>query len=100
MPNQEVVLTESEDALISQLVASGKYRDADEVISAGLRLLEGAAPAQVDLRPSLKDGLSQTGRKKTAAGETAIKLWRMAPEIPPASTEKAPRAGPAQDIRD
>ncbi len=40
MPTRNVVLTDHQAALIEQLVASGRYQNASEVLRAGLRLLE------------------------------------------------------------
>lgn len=40
MPTRKVVLTEHHEELIDHLVKSGCYRNASEVISEGLRLIE------------------------------------------------------------
>lgn len=40
MPKLKVDLTEHQEELIENLVASGRYRDAGEVLRAGIRLLE------------------------------------------------------------
>ena len=39
MPTRNVVLTDHQARLVEQLVASGRYQNASEVIRAGLRLL-------------------------------------------------------------
>ena len=40
MPTRNVVLTEYQAALVSSLVASGRYQNASEVMREGLRLVE------------------------------------------------------------
>ncbi len=40
MPTRNVVLTERHETLISQLVGSGRYQNASEVLREGLRLVE------------------------------------------------------------
>lgn len=40
MPIRRVVLTDQQEALVSMLVSSGRYRDADEVLLDGLRMIE------------------------------------------------------------
>ena len=40
MATRNVVLTETQSALIDRLVASGRYQNASEVMREGLRLLE------------------------------------------------------------
>ena len=40
MPTLKVDLTEHQEEMIGSLVASGRYRDAGEVLRAGIRLLE------------------------------------------------------------
>ena len=40
MPTRNVVLTESQNALIETLVQSGRYQNASEVLREGLRMVE------------------------------------------------------------
>lgn len=40
MPTQTVVLTEHQEEIIENLVRSGEYRDASEVVAEGLHLIE------------------------------------------------------------
>jgi len=40
MPTRNVNLTERYDQLVDSLIASGRYKNASEVVRAGLRLLE------------------------------------------------------------
>lgn len=39
MPIRHVLLTDQQDALVSALVSSGRYRDAGEVLRAGLKMI-------------------------------------------------------------
>jgi len=39
MPIRQVLLNDQQDALVSALVSSGRYRDADEVLLAGLKMI-------------------------------------------------------------
>ncbi len=41
MPTRNVVLTDHQANLVEQLVASGRYQNASEVLREGLRLVEG-----------------------------------------------------------
>jgi antitoxin ParD1/3/4 len=41
MPTRNVVLTDHHERVISDLVASGRYQNASEVLREGLRLIEG-----------------------------------------------------------
>ena len=75
MATKNVVLTESQAALIDRLVASGRYQNASEALRAGLRLLE-QEEAQLDvLRGRLESGLAQARRGDLAegSGEDAIR---------------------------
>ncbi|HYC03754.1 MAG TPA: type II toxin-antitoxin system ParD family antitoxin [Azospirillaceae bacterium] len=40
MPTRNVVLTDHQEALIAELVASGRYQNASEVLREGIRLIE------------------------------------------------------------
>jgi len=40
MPTRNVVLTERHEALINELLASGRYQNASEILRDGLRLIE------------------------------------------------------------
>lgn len=75
MATRNVVLTESQSALVDRLVASGRYQNASEALRVGLRLLE-REEAQLDaLRARLDTGLDQVRRGDLAegSGEEAIR---------------------------
>ncbi len=75
MATRNVVLTETQSALVDRLVASGRYQNASEALRAGLRLLE-REEAQLDaLRARLEAGLDQARRGDLAegSGEDAIR---------------------------
>jgi antitoxin ParD1/3/4 len=75
MATRNVVLTESQSALVDRLVATGRYQNASEALRAGLRLLE-SEEAQLDaLRARLETSLDQARRGDLAegSGEDAIR---------------------------
>jgi antitoxin ParD1/3/4 len=75
MATRNIVLTESQSALVDRLVATGRYQNASEALRAGLRLLE-SEEAQLDgLRARLETGLDQARRGDLAegSGEDAIR---------------------------
>ncbi len=75
MATRNVVLTESQSAMVDRLVASGRYQNASEALRAGLRLLE-REEAQLDaLRARLETGLDEARRGDLAegSGEDAIR---------------------------
>ncbi len=75
MATRNVVLTETQPALVDHLVASGRYQNASEALRAGLRLLEREEAELGDLRARLTTGLEQTRRYDLAegSGEDAIR---------------------------
>ena len=66
-------LTEAQEALVRDLVASGRYPDASAVIEDGLDLLRREAGDVASLRALLEERLAgpfedlETGRRRTAA---------------------------------
>ena len=48
MPTRNVQLTDHEESFVENLVASGRYADASEVLRAGLRLLEREASVDAE----------------------------------------------------
>jgi len=75
MVTRNVVLTDTQSALIDHLVASGRYQNASEALRAGLRLLEREEAEFQDLRRRLTVGLEQARRGDLAdgSGEEAIR---------------------------
>ena len=75
MGTRNVVLTDSQSALIDQLVASGRYQNASEALRAGLRLLEREEAELGTLSDRLSSGLAEARRGELAAGsgEEAIR---------------------------
>ena len=72
MPTRNVVLSEPQEGLIHDLVETGRYQNASEVIRAGLRLLEDHEAALQDVRAGLIEGLRQAAAGETVEGEAAI----------------------------
>ena len=62
MVTRNVVLTDSQSALVDQLITSGRYQNASEALRAGLRLLEREEAEFQDLRSRLMVGLDQARR--------------------------------------
>jgi antitoxin ParD1/3/4 len=75
MGTRNVVLTDSQSALVDQLVASGRYQNASEALRAGLRLLEREEAEICDLRSRLTSSLDEAHRGEFAdgSGEEAIR---------------------------
>ena len=72
MAMQSVVLTDSQEKFVGELVASGRFRDASEVLREGLRLLEARiAGEQTEIqtiRSGLRESLGQEARGEFAEG--------------------------------
>jgi antitoxin ParD1/3/4 len=79
MPTRNVVLTDSQDTFVSDLIESGRYKSASEVMRDGLRLLEDRTElrgAELEfLREGLLAGITQADAKDFAegTGEEAVK---------------------------
>ena len=75
MGTRNVVLTDTQSALVDQLVASGRYQNASEALRAGLRLLEREEAELGDLRARLASGLveARQGELADGSGEAAIR---------------------------
>jgi antitoxin ParD1/3/4 len=75
MATRNVVLTDTQSALVDRLVASGRYQNASEALRAGLRLLEREEAEFSELQARLRDGLDQARRGDLAegSGEDAIR---------------------------
>lgn len=72
MPTRNVVLSEPQADLVRELVDSGRYQNASEVIRAGLRLLEDHEAALQEVRAGLREGLAQAAQGETLDGKAAI----------------------------
>ncbi len=77
MPTRNVVLTDHQALLVEQLVSSGRYQNASEVLREGLRLVEQREAEDASrleaLRSAVRVGISdiEMGRYKTFdSGET------------------------------
>ena len=75
MATRNVVLTDTQSALVDRLVTSGRYQNASEALRAGLRLLEREEAELGDLRARLTTGLEQARRGDLAegSGEDAVR---------------------------
>lgn len=75
MAARNVVLTDSQSALVDRLVASGRYQNDSEALRAGLRLLECEEVELDELRSRLAAGIDQARRGLLAegSGEDAIR---------------------------
>ncbi len=75
MVTRNVVLTESQDQLVQNLVASGRYQNASEALRAGLRLLEREEAGLESLKQGLQEGVAQAqaGDLVEGSGSDAIR---------------------------
>jgi antitoxin ParD1/3/4 len=71
MPTRNVVLTDHQSALIEQLVTSGRYQNASEVLREGLRLIE-ARDAEEQARLEALRNAVQVGIDDIEAGRFRI----------------------------
>ncbi|NBC34736.1 MAG: type II toxin-antitoxin system ParD family antitoxin [Alphaproteobacteria bacterium] len=68
MPNRNVELTDHQDRLVTDLVASGRYRDAEEVLREGLRLVEAREKEDAARLEALRDA-ARLGIESLERGE-------------------------------
>jgi antitoxin ParD1/3/4 len=75
MPTRNVVLTDSQTAMIDRLIADGRYQNASEALRAGLRLLERDEAEMTTLSTRLAAGLEEarSGVLAEGSGEDAIR---------------------------
>ena len=76
MVTRNVVLTDTQDALVQGLVASGRYQNVSEAMRAGLRLLEQEEAETAALRDRLAEGLRQADAAELADGDAASVVRR------------------------
>ena len=76
MVTRNVVLTESQDQLVQDLVASGRYQNASEALRAGLRLLEQEEAGLESLKQGLQKGLAQAQAGDLAEGSGSNAIHR------------------------
>jgi antitoxin ParD1/3/4 len=67
MPTRNVVLTEHHESIIDQLVKSGRYQNASEVLREGLRLVEQREAEDAAKLKALRDAV-QVGLDSVAEG--------------------------------
>ncbi len=72
MPTRNVVLTEQQEILVRQLVETGRYQNASEVLRDGLRLLEDRVKRReaelADISAGVIAGFDQIERGEFAEG--------------------------------
>jgi antitoxin ParD1/3/4 len=76
MVTRNVVLTESQDQLVQNLVASGRYQNASEALRAGLRLLEREEAGLESLKQGLQEGVAQAQAGDLAEGRGSDAIRR------------------------
>ncbi len=76
MATRNISLTEAQDNFVGELISSGRYRSASEVLRDGLRLLGDAMARReaelADIRNGIAEGLAQERRGELIDGEVAI----------------------------
>jgi len=79
MPTRNVVLTDHQTSLVEQLVASGRYQNASEVLREGLRLVEQREAEDAyrleALRSAVQFGIDDiaTGKFKTFENKESLR---------------------------
>ena len=76
MATRNVVLTETQSALVDRLVASGRYQNASEAMRAGLRLLEREEAELGALRDLLAESDEAALREKLRESQAARAGWK------------------------
>jgi antitoxin ParD1/3/4 len=93
MPTRNVVLTDKQAELIEQLVESGRYQNASEVLREGIRLLERRELEDAARLEALRGALDEA-EAAVAAGD----LYDYSPAIFDTVDEEEP-VGASQDSR-
>ena len=83
MPTRNVVLTDHQATLVEELVTSGRYQNASEVLREGLRLVEQREAEDAyrleALRTAVQSGIAdiEAGRFKTFDSKESLRLHLM-----------------------
>ncbi|MBS0562911.1 MAG: type II toxin-antitoxin system ParD family antitoxin [Proteobacteria bacterium] len=81
MPTRNVVITDHQSAFIDEMVASGRYQNASEVLRAGLRLIEREEEEWAEVRAGVLEGLEQVRRGELVEGDGLDALRQIIDEI-------------------
>ncbi len=68
MPTRNVVLTDHQNRLVEELVESGRYQNASEVLRDGLRLLERQQAELAEIQAGIVESFRQDERGDYAEG--------------------------------
>lgn len=84
MPTRNVVLTDPQARFVEQLVESGRYQNASEVLREGLRLVQQRERNHSAYLEALRDAVAvgvadiEAGRYETFDDPAALEAWVMA----------------------
>ena len=101
MPTRNVVLTDSQAKFVEQMVASGQYQNASEVLREGLRLVQAREAEQAAKLAALREAVERedvseinTARDAlaTAMHPIAQKVYAQAQSEPGAADDSGPGA--------
>src|SRR5690242_17732725 len=100
MPTRNVVLTEHQSELIEELVESGRYQNASEVLREGLRLIESREADEKAklkaLREAVQVGIDdlEAGRYRTFDSDEALEAYVKSLMLPPQTRKAGKRRRP------
>ena len=81
MPTRNVVLTDPQARFVEQLVASGRYQNASEVLREGLRMVQQRERSHAARMEALRDAVATgvadlgAGRYETFDDPAALEAW-------------------------
>lgn len=81
MPTRNVVLTDSQAKFVEQMVASGHYQSASEVLREGLRLVQAREAEQAAMREAVAVGIADIEAGRYAEFNDAASLDAYLAEI-------------------